>query len=145
LKRGDKIVGYRNSGTVQNNAALGASVTANGTSATRVAARVYAYPASGGDSPNYAKDLMRLEKSSAYGTLYFPFWDGSGMAPSAYYVNSSSASNADPNGQSVSASAFFSQNIWTSSSSYLNFSAAYWNFTSVMVKGYPTLIGVGGQ
>ncbi|WP_461257470.1 hypothetical protein, partial [Treponema sp. R80B11-R83G3] len=149
------IVGYRSApgtgggGVIQNNAALGASVTAKGSSATRVAARIYGYPSTNIGSANYAKDSMRIEKSDVYGTLSFPYWDGvtPSSEPSTCYKLINTAVAADQNGVSVSSSVFNSSNIWTNAS-MLNFAAATpnpWNFTSVIGKGYPTLLNVGGQ
>jgi hypothetical protein len=69
------IVGYRNSGLLQNNAALGASVTATGSgSHSNRTRRVYGYPnaAVTGISGNYAKDSMRVETSYNYSDSFPP-------------------------------------------------------------------------
>ncbi|MCL2805718.1 MAG: hypothetical protein FWD26_07260 [Treponema sp.] len=67
------LVGYRESGNIQNNAALGASVTAKDLNAMRVAARVYGFPAlppaDGSISGNFAKDSMRIENAHYFDTL----------------------------------------------------------------------------
>jgi hypothetical protein len=59
-------VGYKYSGLLSNNAALGQSVTVTGGASSRTAARVYAYPASGGGTNNHALNTMRLERSAIY-------------------------------------------------------------------------------
>jgi hypothetical protein len=130
------VVGYKASGTLSHNAALGGAVTVKG-SGTKTAARVYAYPASGGGTTNYALDTMRIEKSSAYGSYYFPYWDGtnSELSP-AYYRVSSSTNAADPDGSSAAASAFRNSGFWTTT---LGFSATEWDFGGVVGRGYPKL------
>jgi hypothetical protein len=112
---------------VSNTAALGASVTAKG-DASRIAARVYAYPTSGGGSANYALDAMRVE-SSAYDSINPP-------ASSPSSTGSSTQHGATANG-----STFRDPVFWTSPS-YLNFGSTAWNFSTVASRGYPTLANV---
>jgi hypothetical protein len=141
------VVGYKYSGELTNNAALGDSVTAKGGN-SRTAARVYAYPTSGGGSYNYAVDAMRIEKSSVYGTYYFPYWDGTIPEPALpYYTVSNSTTATAQNGASAAASAFRNSAFWTASSA-LGFSTGQWNFGGVVSRGYPALadvVNAGGQ
>jgi hypothetical protein len=135
------IAGQGGSGTMlQNNAALGASVTVQG-SGTRSIGRVYG-ATFGTASGNYAVDTMRIEKSDVYGTYYFPYWDGTSTEPSVYYTVSNSTDAAAKNGSSVAASAFRNSAFWTST---LTFDVAEWNFGGVVSRGYPILANVGGQ
>ena len=70
--RAGGLVGFINTGIISNNAALGASVTAKGANATRVAARIYANPATDIGTANYARQSMRVETSSSYSDILPP-------------------------------------------------------------------------
>jgi len=114
------LIGQRLTGAnIQNNTALGASVTAKG-SGTCVAARVYANPTTpptdGSISGNYARDDMRLEIGNNYYNFTFTFWDGTGTAPGAYYryPATNTIGLSTQNGQNASASTFRSQPFWRS-------------------------------
>jgi hypothetical protein len=80
---------------------------------------------------------MRIERGITSGTLSFPFWDGTGTAPSEpYYTIPNSASNTANNGENASASTFRNQSFWQTT---LGFSSADWNFSGVASRGYPLL------
>ncbi|MCL2762293.1 MAG: hypothetical protein FWD36_03670, partial [Treponema sp.] len=111
--RAGGLVGWRNNGQIQNNAALGASVTAQG-GGTRVAARIYGNPTTNIGSGNYARDTMRLEVSDVYNTFHFPFWNGEGADPAIYYRYPASTGFTTPNGENAAESAFRNQAFWQS-------------------------------
>jgi hypothetical protein len=127
------IVGYKASGDLTHNAALGDSVTATGGN-DRYVARVYARPTSGGGSANYAVDSMRIEKSSAYDATY--------IAPDDEAVSDNGTSQ---HGARANGSTFRNPAFWTTT---LGFGSAEWNFGSVVSRGHPALknvVNAGGQ
>jgi hypothetical protein len=99
---------------LENNAALGQSVTVKGSSTDRRSRSVYAGPASDGTNlngsgdtdtvgaANYALDTLRIENSNSYSAFY--------IVP----VYSVSDTAAMPNGARVSGSSFQNQSFWTS-------------------------------
>jgi hypothetical protein len=121
------IVGYVASGTVQNNAALGSGVTAQGGN-SQDAGRVYGSSAGTNQHNNYALSNMALEEDPSY-TTYTP-------APRTVVPGENGQDGAD-----ASASAFRNQTIWTSA---LSFSTTNWDFSTIY-KGRPKLAGLGGQ
>jgi hypothetical protein len=56
----------------------------------------------------------------------------------------SSTGSFTPHGATANGSTFRDPVFWTSST-YLNFSSAAWNFSTVASRGYPKLVNVGGQ
>jgi hypothetical protein len=124
---------------LENNAALGASITLKGSGGTMEQGRIYGriqtydgyYDSSTVTvSGNYALDTMRLEKG-AYGDYYFP-------SPS-FPTGTGAHNNKD--GANAAASAFRDSNFWKN----LGFSSTYWNFGVAASRGYPILNNVGGQ
>jgi hypothetical protein len=121
------FVGYRESGgSLKNCAALGGGVTAQGGS-SRKAARVYAYPASGGGANNYALKTMAIEEDSDY-CKYDP--DPRPVDPDL----------TKPDGADAAASAFRTSGFWTT----LGFDGDDWDFSNVINRGFPTLVNVEG-
>jgi hypothetical protein len=126
----------------QNNVALGNSVKVASTQ-IRGIGRVYGliYGSSTWNR-NYAKESMRVEQSNNFNANYFPYWNGTGTAPASYYTLPNSNSASDPHGMNASASAFYSVNFWRTT---LGFDPDVWDFNTVVGRGYPTLVNVGGQ
>jgi hypothetical protein len=122
------VAGYMDSGALSGNAAFGGAVTVKG-SGTKMAARVYAYPAGSGGAHNYAVDTMRIE-SGSYSDLY--------IVP-AYETGSDGTS---PQGATANGSTFRNSGFWTST---LDFNTGTWNMSGVVSRGYPALVNVGGQ
>jgi hypothetical protein len=134
--------------TMKNNAALGDSVTIMTTYNDKIIGRVYsvAYtnePRTTTVTNNYAKDSMRVEVSNDYNTYYFPYWNGINPAPSLpYYTLPNITDGGHIHGANTAASTFYTRNFWKTD---LNFSDNYWDFSTVISRGYPLLKDVGGQ
>ncbi|GHV96212.1 hypothetical protein AGMMS50293_25320 [Spirochaetia bacterium] len=149
------IAGRLSNGTVEFCAALCPSVTMQAGSTTKDLGRIYG-TAGSANTGNYAVDTMRLE-NGGYDAIFFTYWDGiNPTAPPANYWRYPADADAvvtGKDGASVSASAFTSQSIWTSST-YLDFNKvenldkdnnSKWDFSSLVGRGYPLLAGTGGQ
>jgi hypothetical protein len=122
---------------VTNSTALGSGVTVKSNRWKNVRRVIGANGEGTPGSNNYALETMRIERSNTPSTLSFPFWDGTGAAPSEpYYFIPSSASNTDNDGVNVSASTFRNQSFWQTT---LGFSSTDWNFSGVANRGYPVL------
>jgi hypothetical protein len=121
------IVGYVNLSycTVQQNAALGSGVTAQG-GYSRNAGRVYGSSA-GTNQGNYALSSMTLEEDADYST-YTP-------TPRTALPGATGQDGAN-----ASASAFRNQTIWTSALGFFS----TWDFSTIY-KGRPRLADLGGQ
>ena len=145
VNRAGGIVGYRASGLLQNNAALGNSVTVTGGDTTvgsgnHVAGRIYGYllplfPLNE-SRPNFAKNSMHVEMSGDYNDF----------SPEVVTI-SGIQYDYSPHGQAIADSSFYSQNVWTNAS-YLHFDSSNispWDFNTVVGRGYPVLKGLSGQ
>jgi len=90
---------------------------------------------------------MRIEKSNAYGTIFFPYWDKltPSTEPVTCYFYADSANAADLHGANTTDSAFHSQNFWTanltlnSNGSYETETGPPWDFSNVVTDGFPRL------
>ena len=145
------VIGYIGSDsgsriTVNSLAALGAKVAITGGIGTPQPHRIIGtwwptYLTLNG--PWYANNAMLLAASGTYG-VYVP-GDPAPPSPDAYY------GSTKENGEDAGLTAeFMTPLFWQnapSDSTYpgLGFDPAYWDFNTVVSKGYPTLIGLGGQ
>jgi len=127
------LVGSR-LGDISNSAALGASVTAKSPHVISVG-RICGSTGNAGNN-NYARDNMRIEVSNNPNALSFPFWDGSGTAPSTYYRYAGTVGTTTQHGENASFSTFFNPSFWTGT---LGFSSTHWNFNRVGQEGFPRL------
>jgi len=127
------IVGYiyDTSSAIQNNAALGASVTAKGSGSTIIASRVIGAASNG--SQNYAIDTMKTGTANSYtGT------------PSMSTVTNGTGETT-PQGESTSLSSFRKIDIWIDSDKLgFNLTSSgsttkIWNFNNLSGEGYPRL------
>jgi len=130
------LIGHRQSGIIQNNAALGASVNVQGGSdvtGNRTAARIYGFPTSNIGSNNYALRTMIIEADASYSTLN--------------PESRTAVSGLDtPDGANTSLTSFYTQNFWTGTSpNGLGFPITVWDFSTVIGRGYPVLRGLLGQ
>jgi hypothetical protein len=132
---------------IEHSAALGPSVTVAGPG-TKNQGRVYGYAIAGAThSDNYALDTMRLETSNAYGTYYFP---STADANGSVWNYSSTGAHDNEDGANAAASGFRNAGFWSSTAGLgFNSAASYtgtapWDLGSVLGRGYPTLVGVGG-
>jgi hypothetical protein len=131
------LVGYRDTGDIQHCAALGATVTAAGTSTNKAAARIFGFPAaafsgaSGSSSDNYAAVMMETGTADTYEETLV-------TAP----VNNADATQ--PNGKDVADDGTGLRD-WYFWNYDLRFNPSLWDFAGVVARGYPVLTNTGGQ
>jgi hypothetical protein len=129
------VVGYKASGVLTNNAARGLSVTVKGSDPGKVAARVYAYPASGGGADNFALNTMLLQSTDTY------------YDPRPAFTVSSENNGTAQNGTSKLSSDFGNSVFWSTTLDFNSVGSytgtAPWDFGGV-ARGYPALANVAG-
>ena len=109
------------SSTLQNNAALGSSVTAMGSSASAARTGRIFGASNINNNFNYARDDMRIEISNDYDNFSFPFWDGiSTPAPTTYYRYPAAIGLSTQHGENISVSNFRNQSFWQNGLYHLN-------------------------
>jgi hypothetical protein len=125
------IAAYIGESTIRNNAAFGSSVTQKGRTGSQ--GRIGGQLVTGAAlSNNYALVDMRLESSANYND----------PNPALYTPPAGDVGADTKNGADAAASAFKTAGFWTE---ILGFSASIWNMDGVGRRGYPTLMGMGGQ
>jgi hypothetical protein len=141
------VAGNSNSSFLKNNVAYGNQVMRmGGGDNRRYIARVFSDEAGIYSTKNYALSTMRMEANKYYTGWYFgDFWNGSGSEPeSGYFYNDNPSAHQtwDKDGEHVGISQLYNPAFWTV---ILEFDSANWNISATVGRGYPTLIGVGGQ
>jgi hypothetical protein len=126
LTRAGGLVGHRQTiGTIRNSAALGPSVTAQGGTDSRRAARIYAFPTTniGIGQGNFALEAMDIEEEQNYNAFTL---DDRPSIPNGF----------GPDGECASASAFRGQSIWRIMEFHTG--AHGWNISDTS-RGFPRL------
>jgi len=129
------IVGGFGSGSIQNSAALGASITVTGGS-ERPIGRVYGYSTDGTKQNNYAWDGMKLYESATYNGA-------------TSEITPTPGSNTQ-HGEDADMLDFVRPSFWYDTLNFNNVKAGFggitntWNFAGIEGRGYPLLNGPNG-
>jgi len=133
------IVGY-NGGTINNTAALGASVTVKGPPGSVIISwdvgRIWGNDEYSECNNNYALNTMTIEKDK-YNSIN----------PDTRTANDGKDDSLTPfdttrDGKDANSGTFYTQVFWRTT---LGFSPNVWDFSRVAINGYPRLANVGGQ
>jgi hypothetical protein len=121
------VAGYVYSHTLQYNAAFGGSVTEIGPG-TKKSGRIYGALSAGTSDNNYAVDNTRVYTAATY-------------AATPSYTTPSSTVASSAHGKGTPSADFRNQVFWSADIGL----GSEWVLSSVWSKGYPLLVGVGGQ
>jgi hypothetical protein len=105
---------------------------------------------------NYALRTMMIQVNHYYiGWSFGTHWDGyttpTEEQQNYYYTNNPNVPGDDAAirrskyGMSTDYGSFFNSDFWSSGGAMVGFSPEIWNISAAMGRGYPTLLGVGGQ